>query len=28
MKRYLYAFAAATILSTPAMAAKIGVSMD
>jgi inositol transport system substrate-binding protein len=28
MKRYVYALAAATILSTPAMAAKIGVSMD
>jgi inositol transport system substrate-binding protein len=28
MKRYIYAFAVATILSTPAMAAKIGVSMD
>jgi len=28
MKRYVYALAVATILSTPAMAAKIGVSMD
>jgi inositol transport system substrate-binding protein len=28
MKRYIYALAVATILSTPAMAAKIGVSMD
>ncbi len=28
MKRYFYALAVATILSTPAMAAKIGVSMD
>ncbi len=28
MKRYVLAFAVATILSSPAMAAKIGVSMD
>jgi len=28
MKRYIYALAVATILSSPAMAAKIGVSMD
>jgi inositol transport system substrate-binding protein len=28
MKRFAYALAVATILSTPAMAAKIGVSMD
>jgi ABC-type sugar transport system substrate-binding protein len=28
MKRYVYALAVATILSSPAMAAKIGVSMD